>query len=114
MRNVLIIALFLGGCGWNSGNGEKVGNVIKIAQEGAWHKTWEVEIIRGGMSNGSGGFSTTPLHLTISDDDPVDLAKLEDAFDKQYEVKVRYTTVVFAPWSSQYDNHFAVSVEPLK
>lgn len=107
------LAAALSGCGWNTGNGEKVGTVIKIAQQGMWHKTWEAEIVRGGMVNGSGGFSTTPLHLTISDGDTGNLQRLQDAFDKQYEVKVKYVTYMFAPWASDTENHFAVSVEPL-
>lgn len=70
--------------------GTKVGTVIKVANEGAIVKTWEVELVRGGMSNGSGGFSTTPLHATINDEKL--LAQAQEALDQQYEVEVTYVT----------------------
>ena len=117
MRQILAICVLaatalLAGCGVNTGRGEKVGTIIKLSQEGIFNKTWEAEIVRGGMNNGNGAFSTTPLHLTITDSDTV--TKAQDAFDKQYEVKVKYVSTLFAPWSSEHDNKFAVDIEPLR
>lgn len=110
---VFVAAMFLTGCGVNTGRGEKVGTIIKLAQEGVFNKTWEAEIVRGGMNNGTGAFSTTPLHLTITDPDTV--AKAQDAFEKQYEVKVKYVSTLMAPWSSQsQENKFAVDIQPLR
>lgn len=85
-----IVAIALSGCTAVTGHGTKVGTVIKLSQEGLFCKTWEGELIRGGMSSGSGGFSTTPLHFTIND--PALLRQVQDALDRQYEVEVTYTS----------------------
>jgi len=68
--------------------GEKVGTVIKFAQEGYFAKTWEGEIVRGGMNGGSGSFSITPLHFTVMDESLI--PKVQAAFDSQKEVVVTY------------------------
>lgn len=102
MKKLLIIALCfsLGGCGYVTGSGQKVGTVIKLAKEGVIFKTWEAEIVRGGMSNGSGGFSTTPFFFTI--DDETMLQKVQAAFDSQKEIKIHYKTrKYFFPTNSE-------------
>ena|ERR1700682_3283491 len=71
-----------------TGRGEKVGTVIKLSQEGYFFKTWEGELIRGGMNNGSGAFSTKPLHFTVDNADL--LPQVQRAFDEQKEVVVTY------------------------
>jgi len=91
MKTLVVVtaALALTGCSGRIVNqGEKVGTVIKLAQQGFFVKTWEGELIRGGMSNGSGGFSTKPLEFTINDEGL--RRKVQDALDNQYEVRVTY------------------------
>jgi hypothetical protein len=106
--------LMLSGCSGRLVNqGEKVGSVIKVAQQGMWVKTWEIEVVRGGMSNGSGAFSTTPLHATINDPDL--LKKAQKAFDEQYEVKVTYND--YYCWTSMQSESscvFVSSIDPLR
>jgi hypothetical protein len=97
------------GCTRITGQGEKVGSVIKVSNEGLLFKTNEVEIVRGGMNNGSGAFSTTPLNVTVND--PGILAKIQDALDKQYEVKVRYVDYFWTPLSSDSNSRYLVDVE---
>jgi hypothetical protein len=79
-----------------------------------WIKTWEIEIVRGGMNGGSGSFSTTPLHATINDAGL--LAKAQDALDKQYEVKVTYTDYFcyVSSMKSENDCVFITNIEPLR
>jgi hypothetical protein len=60
--------------------------VVKLGKRGAFCKTWEAEIIRGGLNNGSGGVSATAFEFTIEDERLVQL--VQNAFDKQYEIKV--------------------------
>lgn len=111
---VLLIAVWcLFGCTKVVSEGEKVGTVIKVAKQGVVCNTWEGELIRGGMSNGSGGFSTTPLHFTINDNGL--LQKTKEALDGQYEVKVRYVEY-FGPMSCASDSsaYFLTSIERLK
>lgn len=100
------------GCTHSMGGGEKVGSVIKIAQEGFFIKTNEVELVRGGMNGGSGAFWVTPLHCTVNDD--ALLAKFQDALDKQYEVKVQYRDYFYTPISSDSNNRYCVSLQPFK
>jgi hypothetical protein len=85
---LLVAVVALSGCNKNTGHGEKVGTIIKLAEEGYWVKTWEGEMVRGGMNGGSGGFSTTPLHFTVRDLSL--LPQVQDAFEKQKEVVVTY------------------------
>lgn len=87
---ILLVAavIIFSGCNRFTGSGEKVGTVIKLAQEGYWYKTWEAELVRGGMNGGSGSFSVKPLHVTISDESL--LPKVQKAFDEQKEVVVTY------------------------
>src|SRR4029077_18527596 len=87
------LVVLLSGCGRLTGRGEKVGTIIKVSQEGFFFKTWEVEIIRGGMNGGSGGFSTKPLHVTVMNEDL--LPEVRRAFDEQKEVVVTYEEHLF-------------------
>ena len=101
--------VFLQACGWQTASGTKVGTVIKLSQQGAFHSTWEGELIRGGMANGSGAFSITPLHFTV--DNPSMLPAVQDALDKQYEVEVTYVKYAWAPWSSDNTGFFLRSIK---
>jgi hypothetical protein len=112
---MLVAAISLTGCRPNyvTGSGTKVGTIIQISYDGTLVKTHEIEVVRGGMSNGSGGFSTKPFFATITD--PGLLAKAQDAFDKQYEVNITYTEYWSAPLASDNDdNAFVNSIEPAK
>jgi hypothetical protein len=85
---LLLLVIAVSGCNRLTGNGEKVGTIIKLSQEGYWVKTWEGEMVRGGMNSGTGAFSTKPLHFTV--DDQSLLPKVRQAFDEQKEVVVTY------------------------
>ncbi len=58
--------LCLAGCK-DMGNGEKVGQIIKLNRQGFFCKTYEAELIRGGLNNGSGAASTL-FDFTIEDE----------------------------------------------
>lgn len=96
---VLALVFFFAGCGHITGNGQKVGTIIKLSQEGFFIKTWEAEMVRGGMNGGSGSFSTTPLHVTI--DNLTLLPAVQQAFDDQKEVVVSYQEKYFTPFDSE-------------
>lgn len=51
----------LGGCGvnWSNGTGTKIGQVVKLSKQGFMNKTWEGQLIRGGM------VPLEQLHLTL-------------------------------------------------
>jgi hypothetical protein len=89
MRKILmfILPLFLSGC-LVTGQGEKRGEIVKLAQEGVVCKTWEGELIRGGMSNGSGSFGVRPFAFTVENLNL--LEKVKFALENNKEVKLVY------------------------
>ncbi len=105
-----VITLSLVGC-WDKGGGEKVGSIIKLNRQGFFCKTWEAEIIRGGLNTGSGVVGTA-FHFTIEDDS---LAKqVEQAMNSQQEVRITYRFEAVT-WcrSDSPDDAFLVKIEPL-
>ena len=96
------VCILLSACGHVTGDGEKVGTIIKLSKEGVVFKTWEAEIIRGGMSNGSGGFSAKPFYFTI--DDETMLPQVQSAFDSQKEVKIHYKRRLYL-WTFSSECH---------
>lgn len=112
---LLLTAVFLGavavlsGCGHVVATGMKIGTPIKVADEGFWIKTHEVEIVRGGMANGSGSFSTTPLYVTVTDENSMRV--MQEALDKQQEVEVTYVETWGCPFTSDSNCKFLTSVK---
>lgn len=94
----------------DQGYGEKVGQIIKLNKQGFFCKTWEAELIRGGMNNGSGAASTL-FDFTI--EDPRLVAAVQDALDKQYEVKIHYNMEAATACRSDSNDHFLNSIERL-
>lgn len=114
----LVFACLLGVVGCQTKvmqQGTKVGTVIKLSQHGFLDscKTWEGELLRGGMQGGSGGFSTTPLHFTVND--PALLKQVQQALDEQYEVEVTYTEYFGPmPCASNSQGYFLGSIKRRK
>lgn len=106
---LLPIILFTSACSY-TGSGQKVGTIIKLNHAGVWFKTWEGESIRGGMNNGSGG-SSTLFNFTVADEKLLPL--VQDAMDKQYEVRLSYIYDWPAPFSSDSDGAFLTKIEKL-
>lgn len=92
----------------DTGTGEKVGQIIKLNKQGVFCQTYEAELIRGGLNNGSGA-SSTIFDFTIEDEKLI--PAIQDALDKQYEVKLKYR-MEFATWCrSDSENHFLTGIE---
>lgn len=111
MKNVFLICLitiFISGC-WTTQKGEKIGTLVKLAQEGIIFKTNEAELIRGGMNGGNGGFGVKPFFFTIENNDL--LPTMQNALDGQKEIKIHYHTELFVLFRSDSDNNFLDSVE---
>lgn len=87
--------LFLSGCGsgCNSGDGKKIGRVVKIAKHGVFCTTYEGEIIRGGFSGGDGANGNS-LHFSIKSQKLVNA--LTKAMENQEEVELSYNHQVFS------------------
>lgn len=112
MRPLLLLALAatLTGC-WDTGRGEKVGQIIKLNRQGVFCQTWEAELIRGGLNNGSGAASTL-FHFTIEDQRLV--PGVQAALDGQYEVKIFYNMELTSCCRSDSQDHFLNKVERLE
>lgn len=111
---VLVLALAsTTGVNFNPGSGEKVGTIVKISQEGLACKTWEAQLIRGGMSNGSGSFGTQPFDFTVEDDAAAEVVR--QFMEQGAEVRIHYR--MEAAWmscNSSSGGHFLTSIEPMQ
>ena len=69
--------------------GEKVGHIVKLSQEGMLVTTWEGTLIRGSMGAEGGAIGTAPFHFTLSNKSQFDVA--HEAMEKNHEVLLKYT-----------------------
>ena len=86
---LFITLLCLTGCYIHTdpGEGKKIGRIVKFSKQGMLCKTWEGELIRGGLNDGSGSFGSS-FHFTVEDSHMASIAL--DAFENQYEVIIDY------------------------
>lgn len=110
---LVTISLFVTGCGVNfsNGSGTKVGQIVKVSKQGFMAKTWEAQLIRGGLSGGSGAFGTTPFDFTIETEEQA--KQIQEYMDKQTEVIVKYRIEgIYSAWRSESQGHFLESIRP--
>jgi len=118
MKKIFIsMLLFLGvfslsGC-WITQHGVREGNIFKLADEGVICQTHEGELIKGGMSGGSGSFGVEPFNFTI--EDPKVLALAQQAMTEDKEVRIYYHHEVGTLCRTEtVDNMFVDKIEILK
>jgi prepilin-type N-terminal cleavage/methylation domain-containing protein len=112
---ILIIAALLApvGCNTSPGSGEKVGQIVKVSKQGMVWKTWEAQLIRGGITDGSGAFGTVPFDFTIEDD--ATAQRVIKYMQDQTEVVIEYKMEgVYLPVRTESSGHFLVSIRPAK
>lgn len=119
MKKLMVIILGLSllttGCGVNTSNGkgEKIGQIVKISKQGLFNKTWEAQLIRGGMSGGNGSFGTIPFNFTIENEK--DAEKVQALMENQTEVKISYRIEgIYSAMRSESQGHFLEKIEPVK
>lgn len=96
MRYVLVVmGLFLIGCGYGikSGDGKKIGQVVKMGQYGMVCDTYEGELVRGGFNGGS-GVNGTAFHFSVKDE--ALYKRLLKVMEDQQEIEVTYTKSNFS------------------
>ncbi len=95
-------------------SGVKRGVVVKLAEEGIFVKTQEAELIRGGLTNGSGVAGGEVFTFTVSD--PEVLQQIRQALDTGEEIEIKYERPLFSvPLSRQImSNPFVTSVIPVR
>lgn len=103
------LTFLLGGC-WDMGGGEKIGSITRLQRTGAFCKTWEGEIIRGGLNSGSGVVGNA-FHFTVEDDALA--LQVQKAMEAQQEVKISYREEMNSFCRSDSHNYFLTKIEPL-
>lgn len=113
---LLLVVLAMCSCGvnCNPGDGTKVGQIVKLSNEGMVWKTWEGQLIRGGMTSGSGTVGTVPFDFTIQDE--AVLAAAQKYMDSQTEVIVHYHIrgIFVVASSGSGGGYYVTSIEPAK
>lgn len=105
----MFVLIAMGSC--TTARGEKIGTITKLAEQGPVCPTWEAQIIRGGITGGTGAFGA-PFDFTIPKE-RADLVKAIRTFmEAGQEVKIRYYS--YEPtWCSSDSGHFLTDVEPV-
>lgn len=100
MRNLALLVLIVSGCSFNTnpGTGEKVGQIVRVKEEGILCKTWEAELIRGGLTDGSGTIGAAPFTFTVPDDERA--VALSQHMRNRTEIIIRYRTAFIYWWCS--------------
>jgi len=87
--SITTIAMSLGGCGLNNpSQGEKIGQIVRLNKSGILCDTWEGQLIRGGMSGGSGTVGIQPFDFTVEDESLIPV--LQEYLENQTEVLIKY------------------------
>jgi len=110
---VLALLVCFAGCGVNTspGDGEKIGQIVKVSHEGVFANTWEAQLIRGGLTGGTGAFGTVPFDFTIEDEATV--KKVQMYMQNQTEVIIKYRIEgIYSRFRSGSSGYFLVSIEP--
>jgi hypothetical protein len=97
---VALMCLMLCACAENYSNGERKGTVVKLSEKGLIFKSWEGELLIGGVkqkADGKGGSSTVLNVLEFNVQDKDVLKKLEDALENGTEVKLTYKQWLLSP-----------------
>ena len=76
------------GSGFESGEGKKIGQIVKIGSHGFWCSTYEAELIPGGFNGGS-GVNGNALNFTIKSKKLYE--QLTKAMEDQSEVELHYS-----------------------
>lgn len=111
--SIIVVAttLLLSGCGMNStpGDGEKIGQIVKFGKSGIIWKTWQGQLIRGGLSGGSGAVGGVPFDFTV--ENPELIAKIKQLMDSQTEVIITYQTeFIYSVARSGTEGHFITDI----
>lgn len=104
---IFVIPIVLIGSHWKTAEGEKIGVISKISQEGKFFTTNEAELIRGSLNNGSGAFSSI-FKFTIPDSL---MSSSNQYFENNKEVIVHYKKYGFCPISSDSGCYFATDIK---
>lgn len=109
IKRLVIAAVIVGASACTTARGEKIGTITKLSEEGYWCPTWEGQIIRGGMSGGSGAFGA-PFDFTV-ERGQVEQVRL--LMESGQEIRLHYITKPLT-FCSTNSGHFVMSIEAMK
>lgn len=104
---IIAVALALSGC-MELGDGEKLGVITRASTTGWFCKTNEIEIVRGGMNNGTGVVGSA-FHATV--ENPALFDRLKKALENQEEVKIHFKHEWISFCRSDSGSNFVTAVE---
>src|SRR5258708_467775 len=94
-------------------SGEKVGQIFGINKEGFISLTWEAELVRGGMNDGSGAFGVKPFNFTVPSDELAE--KVRKYAESKTEVLIYYHSArVYWYQQSENEELFLDDIKPVK
>ena len=110
MRNVILalVCLPLVGCGkFVYSEGNRAGTVIKFSHKGIFCKTWEGELLMGGMKqNEDKSLQANVFEFSVTDQEIV--AKVNEALENGKRVALTYEQVVL-PWVCSQDTSYRIT-----
>lgn len=117
MKKILMLLVFpilMSGC-LEYSDGERVGQLVKFSKKGFFSKSWEGEMVLGGLKKKTDVEGRTTSVANVFEFTVEDNSIVENLKDKVGEViKVRYREEwIHAPWRSD-TSYFITSVDILK
>lgn len=113
---MVAVAAVVGACflGLNTspGDGEKVGQIVKLSRVGMVSKTWEGQIVRGGFQDGA-GVNGQAFEFTVEGDSLA--ARVRRFMESQTEVRIKYRSEgLYKVTRSESGGHFLVAIDSAK
>lgn len=113
---LLVFLLIVGGIlyyitfGYYS-DGTRVGSLVKLSRKGYVFKTYEGQLMVGGMSDGTGTFNSTTWDFSVDDDNKTAIEALNLSQRTGQRVALHYEEKFFQlPWNGD-TQYFVVAVE---
>lgn len=92
-------------------DGTRVGSLVKLSRKGYVFKTYEGQLMVGGMSDGTGTFNSTTWDFSVDDSNKSVVEALERSQKTGQRVSLHYEEKFFQlPWNGD-TKYFVVSVE---
>jgi hypothetical protein len=113
---LLVLLLLVGGAlyyatfGYFS-DGTRVGSLVKLSRRGYVFKTFEGQLQVGGMTDGTGSFSSSTWDFSVDEDNEQVVNMLNQAMKTGQRVSLHYEEKFFQlPWNGD-TKYFVVAVE---
>jgi len=92
-------------------DGTRVGSLVKLSRKGYVFKTYEGQLMVGGMSDGTGTFNSTTWDFSVDDDNRSVVEALEYSQKTGQRVSLHYEEKFFQlPWNGD-TKYFVIAVE---